>query len=90
MFLSNVDLLSPLFGELFSLYKFPGNEIPIVHGSALSASQETNDDVGKNAILKLMDTIIVYITEAVRMLDKHFSMVTEDVFSIQVFIFYNY
>ena len=70
--------------ELLSFYKFPGDEIPIVRGSALSALQGTNEEIGKKAILKLMDAVDEYIPDPVRQLDKPFLMPIEDVFSIQV------
>jgi elongation factor Tu len=73
--------------ELLSFYKFPGDEIPIIRGSALSALQGTNDEIGKNAILKLMDAVDEYIPDPVRQLDKPFLMPIEDVFSIQVIRF---
>lgn len=70
--------------ELLNFYKFPGDEIPIIRGSALSALQGTNEEIGKKAILKLMDAVDEYIPEPVRQLDKPFLMPIEDVFSIQV------
>lgn len=70
--------------ELLSFYKFPGDEIPIIRGSALSALQGTNEEIGKNAILKLMEAVDQYIPDPVRQLDKPFLMPIEDVFSIQV------
>ena len=74
-----------LFVELLSFYKFPGEEIPIIRGSALSALQGTNDEIGRQAILKLMDAVDEYIPDPVRQLDKPFLMPVEDVFSIQVY-----
>lgn len=70
--------------DLLNFYKFPGDEIPIVRGSALSALQGTNEDLGRKAILKLMEAVDQYITDPVRQLDKPFLMPIEDVFSIQV------
>lgn len=70
--------------ELLSFYKFPGDDIPIIRGSALSALQGTNEEIGKKAILKLMDAVDEYIPDPVRQLDKPFLMPIEDVFSIQV------
>lgn len=77
-------LTNNIFTELLNFYKFPGDEIPIVRGSALSASQGTNEELGKKAILKLMDALDEYISDPVRQLDKPFLMPVEDVFSIQV------
>lgn len=73
-----------IVAELLSFYKFPGDEIPIVRGSALSALQGTNEEIGRKAILKLMDAVDEYIPDPVRQLDKPFLMPIEDVFSIQV------
>ena len=70
--------------ELLSFYRFPGDEIPIVRGSALSALQGTNDEIGRKTILKLMDAVDEYIPDPVRQLDKPFLMPIEDVFSIKV------
>lgn len=74
--------------ELLSFYKFPGDDIPIVRGSALNALNGTNDEIGKNAILKLMQAVDDYIPEPKRALDKPFLMPIEDVFSIQVCVEY--
>jgi len=56
----------------------------------LSALQGNNDEIGKNAILKLMDAVDEYIPDPVRQLDKPFLMPIEDVFSIQVILFMSY
>lgn len=69
---------------MLSFYKFPGDDIPIVRGSALAALNGTNDELGKNAILKLMQAVDDYIPEPKRNLEKPFLMPIEDVFSIQV------
>ena len=74
-----------IVAELLSFYKFPGDEIPIVRGSALSALQGTNDEIGKNAILKLMEAVDDYIPTPERQKEKAFLMPIEDVFSIAVF-----
>ncbi|KAF1895464.1 hypothetical protein Lal_00044114 [Lupinus albus] len=78
-----LELVEMELRELLNFYKFPGDEIPIVRGSALSALQGTNEELGKKAILKLMDAVDEYITDPVRQLDKPFLMPVEDVFSIQ-------
>ncbi|RVW54898.1 Elongation factor Tu, mitochondrial [Vitis vinifera] len=78
-----VDLVEMELRELLSFYKFPGDEIPIIRGSALCALQGTNEEIGKQAILKLMDAVDEYIPDPVRQLDKPFLMPIEDVFSIQ-------
>nr|DAD26930.1 TPA_asm: hypothetical protein HUJ06_028398 [Nelumbo nucifera] len=69
--------------QLLSFYKFPGDEILIIRGSALSALNGTNEEIGKKAILKLMDAVDEYIPDPIRQLDKPFLMPIEDVFSIQ-------
>ncbi|GMN48739.1 hypothetical protein TIFTF001_017905 [Ficus carica] len=78
-----IELVEMELRELLSFYKFPGDEIPIIRGSALSALQGTNEEIGKKAILKLMDAVDEYIPDPVRQLDKPFLMPIEDVFSIQ-------
>ncbi|KAM1449391.1 hypothetical protein ACFX1R_009183 [Malus domestica] len=78
-----IELVEMELRELLSFYKFPGDEIPIIRGSALSALQGTNDEIGKKAILKLMESVDEYIPDPVRQLDKPFLMPIEDVFSIQ-------
>ncbi|KAL6008049.1 hypothetical protein ACLOJK_033555 [Asimina triloba] len=78
-----LELVEMELRELLSFYKFPGDEIPIIRGSALSALQGTNEEIGKKAILKLMEAVDEYIPDPVRQLDKPFLMPIEDVFSIQ-------
>ncbi|KAH9622249.1 hypothetical protein KSS87_011772 [Heliosperma pusillum] len=78
-----LELVEMELRELLSFYKFPGDDIPIIRGSALSALQGTNDEIGRQAILKLMDAVDDYIPDPVRQLDKPFLMPIEDVFSIQ-------
>ncbi|KAK8946721.1 hypothetical protein KSP39_PZI007510 [Platanthera zijinensis] len=68
----------------FDLNKFPGDEIPIIRGSALSALNGTNDEIGRQAILNLTDVVDGYIPDSITQLDKPFLMPIEDVFSIQV------
>ncbi|XP_059660532.1 elongation factor Tu, mitochondrial-like isoform X2 [Cornus florida] len=78
-----LELVEMELRELLNFYKFPGDEIPIIRGSALSALQGTSEEIGKKAILKLMDAVDEYIPDPVRQLDKPFLMPIEDVFSIQ-------
>ena len=68
--------------ELLSKYKFPGDEIPMVVGSALKALEGDTGEIGELAILKLMDAVDSYIPEPVRDVDKPFIMPVEDVFTI--------
>ncbi|MEM7166302.1 MAG: elongation factor Tu, partial [Planctomycetota bacterium] len=68
--------------ELLSQYEFPGDDIPIVKGSALKALEEPGGDWAKN-ILELMQSVDDYVEEPERDLDKPFLMPVEDVFSIK-------
>ncbi|GFR43169.1 hypothetical protein Agub_g4218 [Astrephomene gubernaculifera] len=69
--------------ELLSFYKFPGDDIPIVRGSALCALKgEKSDTVGRSSILKLMRAVDEYVAVPERATDKPFQMPIEDVFSI--------
>jgi elongation factor Tu len=68
--------------ELLSAYKFPGNEIPIVKGSALKALEGDKGDLGEPSIQRLLDAIDGYIPTPKRQTDKPFLMPVEDVFSI--------
>ncbi len=68
--------------ELLSKYDFPGDDIPIIKGSALSALEGKSDGYGKEAILELMRAVDDYIPQPERPLDKPFLMPIEDVFSI--------
>ncbi|KAL3626058.1 hypothetical protein CASFOL_029607 [Castilleja foliolosa] len=78
-----LELVEMELRELLSFYKFPGDDIPIVRGSALSALDGSNVEIGKTAILKLMEAVDSYIPDPVRQLDKSFLMPVEDVFTIQ-------
>jgi elongation factor Tu len=68
--------------ELLSKYDFPGDDIPIVKGSALAALEGRDDAIGKERILELMKSIDAYIPQPERPKDKPFLMPIEDVFSI--------
>ncbi|MBF0184569.1 MAG: elongation factor Tu [Magnetococcales bacterium] len=68
--------------ELLSQYDFPGDEVPIVVGSALKALEGDTGDVGRGAILKLMEAVDAYIPQPERALDGAFLMPIEDVFTI--------
>ena len=68
--------------ELLKEYEFPGDDIPIVKGSALKALEGDASDIGEPAIMKLMAEVDRYIPTPVRALDKPFLMPVEDVFSI--------
>ena len=68
--------------ELLSSYDYPGDDIPIVKGSALAALEGRNDEIGENSILELMAAVDSYIPQPPRPTDKPFLMPVEDVFSI--------
>jgi elongation factor Tu len=68
--------------ELLSSYDFPGDDIPIVQGSALCALDGRQDEVGKSSILKLMEAVDSYIPQPERAKDRPFLMPIEDVFTI--------
>jgi elongation factor Tu len=68
--------------ELLSKYDFPGDDTPIVKGSALKAGQDPKDDAANQCIDELMEALDSFIPEPVRALDKPFLMPIEDVFSI--------
>jgi elongation factor Tu len=77
-----LELVEMEVRELLSKYNFPGDTIPIIHGSALAALDGSNEELGKNAILKLMDAVDAFIPQPDRPMDKPFLMPVEDVFSI--------
>src|SRR5213594_70443 len=77
-----LDLVELEVRELLSKYEFPGDEIPIVRGSALKALEGDPGELGKGSIQKLMDAVDNYIPEPKREVDKPFLMPVEDVFSI--------
>jgi len=68
--------------ELLSSYDFPGDDIPIVKGSALAALEGRDDEIGKNSIKELMAAVDEYIPQPARPVDRPFLMPIEDVFSI--------
>lgn len=68
--------------ELLDAYEFPGESTPIIKGSALMALEGKNPEIGRDAILKLMDTVDNYIPQPNRPIDQPFLMPVEDVFSI--------
>jgi len=67
---------------LLSKYDFPGDDIPIVKGSALAALEDSNEETGRKAILELMAAVDSYIPQPDRPKDQPFLMPIEDVFSI--------
>jgi elongation factor Tu len=77
-----LELVELEIRELLSLYDFPGDDIPIVKGSALAALEGRDDEIGKNAINELMAAVDAYIPQPERPKDQPFLMPIEDVFSI--------
>ncbi|HVB36971.1 MAG TPA: elongation factor Tu [Vicinamibacterales bacterium] len=77
-----VELVELEVRELLSSYQFPGDDIPIIRGSALCALEDRNPEMGEQAILKLMEAVDAYIPQPVRATDRPFLMPIEDVFSI--------
>ena len=77
-----LDLVELEIRELLSKYEFPGDEIPIVRGSALKALEGDESEIGTQAIMKLMEEVDRYIPAPHRDVDKPFLMPIEDVFSI--------
>ncbi len=68
--------------ELLSSYDFPGDDIPIVKGSALAALEDSDPKLGHDAVLELMKAVDEYIPQPARPVDQPFLMPIEDVFSI--------
>jgi elongation factor Tu len=77
-----VDLVVEEIRELLTSYKFDGNKIPIIKGSALNAVEGKDEATGKNSILELLKAIDEHIPQPTRPKDKPFLMPVEDVFSI--------
>jgi elongation factor Tu len=77
-----LELVEMEIRELLSSYEFPGDDIPIVKGSALAALEGRDDEIGKNSIIELMEAVDEYIPTPDRPKDKPFLMPIEDVFSI--------
>ena len=77
-----VDLVIEEVREILTKYKFPGDKIPIIKGSALNAVEGKDEATGKNSILELLKAIDENIPQPTRPKDKPFLMPVEDVFSI--------
>jgi len=77
-----LELVELEISELLSSYDFPGDDIPIIRGSALSALEGDSSDLGTNSIIKLMEAVDNNIPQPERPKDKPFIMPIEDVFSI--------
>jgi elongation factor Tu len=77
-----LELVEMELRELLSSYQFPGDDIPIIQGSAVCALNDTQPELGEQAILKLMEAVDSYIPQPERDIDRPFLMPVEDVFSI--------
>ena len=77
-----LELVEMEVRELLSSYDFPGDDIPIIAGSALAAVEGRDDNIGKDKVLELMAAVDEYIPTPERPVDKPFLMPVEDVFSI--------
>ena len=77
-----LELVEMEVRELLSKYDFPGDDTPMIHGSAKLALEGDQSEIGVPSIIKLVDALDAYIPEPVRVIDKPFLMPVEDVFSI--------
>jgi elongation factor Tu len=77
-----LELVDMEIRELLSSYDFPGDDIPIIAGSALAALEGRDDEIGRDKVLELMAAVDSYIPEPERAIDRPFLMPVEDVFSI--------
>ena len=77
-----LELVEIEIRDLLSKYDFPGDDIPIIKGSALAALEGKNPEIGEDKIMELMDAVDSYIPQPERPKDRPFLMPVEDVFSI--------
>ncbi len=77
-----LELVEMEIRELLSMYDYPGDDVPIVMGSALAALEERDANIGSEKIAELMAAVDEYIPTPARAIDKPFLMPIEDVFSI--------
>jgi elongation factor Tu len=90
VFLNKMDIADPELVELVELevrdlltsYNFPGDDIPIIKGSAVCALDDKQPEIGEQAVLELMAAVDAYIPQPVRAIERPFLMPIEDVFSI--------
>lgn len=78
-----IDLVEEEIRDLLTKYEFPGEEVPIIRGSALKALENSEDEASAKPILDLLEAMDTYIPDPVRDIDKPFLMPIEDVFSIK-------
>ena len=77
-----IELVEMEIRDLLSSYDFPGDEIPVIKGSALAVLEDSNEVIGKQAVIELMAAVDAYIPQPERPKDQAFLMPIEDVFSI--------
>ena len=77
-----LELVEMEVRELLSKYDFPGDDVPIIHGSALKALEGDQSEIGEASIIRLADALDTYIPTPERAIDKPFLLPIEDVFSI--------
>ena len=77
-----IELVEMELRELLSSYQFPGDDIPIIKGSALCALEDREPEMGEKSIIALMEAVDSYIPQPQRATDRPFLMPVEDVFSI--------
>jgi len=77
-----IELVEMEIRELLTSYGFPGDDIPVIKGSALAALEGSNDPIGKDKVMELMAAVDSYIPQPERPVDRPFLMPIEDVFSI--------
>ena len=77
-----IELVEMEIRELLTSYGFPGDDIPVIKGSALAALEGNNDAIGKDKIMELMAAVDSFIPQPERPVDRPFLMPVEDVFSI--------
>jgi elongation factor Tu len=90
VFLNKMDMADPDLVELVEMevrdllnkYEYPGDDIPIIKGSALCALEDKQEEIGEQAVIELMAAVDAYIPQPERPIDKPFLMPVEDVFSI--------
>jgi elongation factor Tu len=77
-----LELVEMEVRELLSKYDFPGDDIPVIKGSALAALEDSNKTIGEDAVRKLMEAVDAYIPTPERPVDQPFLMPIEDVYTI--------
>jgi elongation factor Tu len=77
-----IELVEMEVRELLTKYEFPGDDVPVIRGSALKAMEGDEGELGAEAVKKLMESVDSFIPQPVRDVDKDFVMSVEDVFSI--------